>query len=126
MFGWRAKIRPNRWVWQLRACSRITTFGHASQLVAIALSESIMIGGGSPRICVARTCGSCRKLVDGSKSPCGRCRQRLWQKNVVMKSMHNNRADLRRLRFMLARELSILIVGLDGATFDLMLPWIDD
>jgi predicted AlkP superfamily phosphohydrolase/phosphomutase len=27
---------------------------------------------------------------------------------------------------MSARELSILIVGLDGATFDLMLPWIDD
>ena len=25
-----------------------------------------------------------------------------------------------------ARELSILIVGLDGATFDLMLPWIED
>jgi predicted AlkP superfamily phosphohydrolase/phosphomutase len=25
-----------------------------------------------------------------------------------------------------ARELSVLIVGLDGATFDLMLPWIDE
>jgi predicted AlkP superfamily phosphohydrolase/phosphomutase len=27
---------------------------------------------------------------------------------------------------MSARELSVLIVGLDGATFDLMLPWIED
>src|SRR5215211_2491568 len=45
---------------------------------------------------------------------------------MVTKVTHHNTTDFRRRKFMSARELSILIVGLDGAPFDLMLPWIDD
>src|SRR4051794_3200949 len=43
-----------------------------------------------------------------------------------MKITHQYKTNFRRRRFMSARELSILIVGLDGATFDLMLPWIHE